>query len=179
MNIFFASADEFKGQLIGILVAVLMFGLLNTYIFRRREGRWEHTGLFVDFVKVLFYGLLAYLTLYLQYDEGAKQFSISLINRKLSLGEMLVILLAGLEVIANIVSVLIRLDNIFKSNSNHIDKVFEEIMSDHEQEKCRIQLEKERADKKKLREQEIKNQITAIRIERLNKIKQKKYKYNF
>lgn len=178
MNIFFASADEFKGQLVGILIAVLMCGLLKTYIFRKREGRWEYTGLFVDFVKVLFYGLLAYLTLYLQYDEGSRQFSISLINRKLSLGEMLVILLAGLEFVSNVISMLIRFENIFKSNSNHIDKVFDEIRNVQEQEKHRIQLEKEKADKNKLVEQDIKNRITAIRIERLNKIKQKKYKYH-
>ncbi|NOU92551.1 hypothetical protein GC093_04805 [Paenibacillus sp. LMG 31456] len=40
------------------------------------------------------------------------------------------------------------------------------------------QLEIERASRKKLDEQRYKDKLTAIRIERLNKIKQKKFKYN-
>ncbi|WP_256762175.1 hypothetical protein [Cohnella sp. WQ 127256] len=169
---------EFKRQLIGIVIAVLMFGLIHTFFMRRREGRWEHTGLFVDFVKVIFYGLLAYLTLYLQYDESTKMFSLSLINRKLSLGEMLVILLAALEVVAKVVNIIIRFENILKSNSKHIERVFENINKDQEQDKQKNQVEMERAKLKKVEEQKYKDSLTAIRVERLNKIKQKKFKYN-
>lgn len=174
MNIFFAPADDFKEQLISIVVLVLICGLLFTFFFRKREGRWEHTGLFVDFVKIVFYGLLAYLTLYLQYDESTRSFRLSLINRKLSLGEMLVILLAVLEVVANIVGMIIRIGNILRSNSKHFDRVFENIEENRVEQNQKKQLEIERKNNKELEEKQFKERLIAIRNERLNKIKQKK-----
>ncbi|OAB45547.1 hypothetical protein [Paenibacillus antarcticus] len=181
MNIFFAPADEFKGQLIGIVVAVLLFGLIPAYSMRKREGYWEPIGLVVDFMKVIFYGLLTFLTLYLQYDEATKSFSLSLIDRKLSLGEILVILLAAFEVIANIISIRIGFGNISKSNTNHIIKILEDIEKDREEENCQkvlqIEMEMEMEIKRKLEEKQYKEKLIAIRNERLNKIKDKKYKY--
>lgn len=177
MNIFFAPAVDFKRQLFGIVGIVLFFGLTLTFTMRRREGKWEHTGLVVDFVKVIFYGLLAYLTLYLQFDENTKKFSLSLIDRKLSLGEMLVVLLAVLEVVSNIVSIFIRFENISKSNSNHIKEIFDEFDRESEKQKRREQFEIEREKRQELEKKHYRERQIAIRNERLNRIKKKKFKY--
>lgn len=164
MDLLLIPAEEVKDLIIQTVTVVLIFSLVSSLIWRKSNTKWDRAAIHFDFLKVIFYLILGLLTLYLNYDPVSKKLIFSIDGKNLSLAEILVIMLAILEVISNIFSIIQRINNIGKSfNDDDLKNAFNRFKNEIELErlqsiaskKNQVEIDKEKA-RILLREQKLK-----------------------
>lgn len=136
MDLFIIPAKEVKDQIVGIVVFLLFISLISSFNWRDRDSKWDHGAVYIDFFKIIFYSILGLLTLYLQYDDVNKSLKWSLEGRNLSFAEILVVILAIIEVISNIFSYFQRQKNIQDTVSKDIKREFERHQKEYEEKRA-------------------------------------------
>lgn len=173
MDLLLISAKDAKDLIYQTIVVVLIMSLISSFIWKKSNSKWDRAAIFFDVLKVTFYLVLAFLTLYLNYDSNSKKIYFSLDNKNLSFAEILVIMLSILEAIANVFSMIQRIKNIEKSIIDDIRDASNKITREEELK----QTLKELANKKKQEEIEKKIQRVHLREQRLQLATKKRYKY--